>query len=99
MSKASFPQWIAGFYSGWTTRIRTGNDRTKTCSVTITPSSNYVLEYASFCKFGCKDTKKMICHQIFSYLSYPSVTFSTSIGSLRNIWACSRKVSGFSVVR
>ena len=24
----------------WTTRIRTGNDRTKTCSVTITPSSN-----------------------------------------------------------
>lgn len=25
---------------GWTTRIRTGNDRTKTCSVTITPWSN-----------------------------------------------------------
>ena len=27
------------FFYCWTTRIRTGNDRTKTCSVTITPSS------------------------------------------------------------
>ena len=31
---------VKGGFFGWVTRIRTGNDRTKTCSVTITPSPN-----------------------------------------------------------
>ena len=30
----------AGVKGCWVTRIRTGNDRTKTCSVTVTPSPN-----------------------------------------------------------
>ena len=43
----------------WTTRIRTGNDRTKTCSVTITPSSN------TFAVCGCKGMKKIAFCKIF----------------------------------
>ena len=45
----------------WTTRIRTGNDRTKTCSVTITPSSRLC---------GCKVSENLAYRQIFTYLSY-----------------------------
>ena len=37
---ASSHEACSSSFYGWTTRIRTGNDRTKTCSVTITPSSN-----------------------------------------------------------
>ena len=38
--KGLAPTGKSFLHDGWTTRIRTGNDRTKTCSVTITPSSN-----------------------------------------------------------
>ena len=49
------------FFGGWTTRIRTGNDRTKTCSVTITPSSNQM----NLVKFACKGTNTLVILQIF----------------------------------
>ena len=59
-------QLLADFY-GWVTRIRTGNDRTKTCSVTITPSPNHAL-------CGGKGTKNLAFSQIFNNLSYFTVS-------------------------
>ena len=48
--------------SSWVTRIRTGNDRTKTCSVTITPSPNCGCKGNNFNSF-----QRKICH-FFSFL-------------------------------
>ena len=57
------------FTEGWTTRIRTGNDRTKTCSVTITPSSS-ILSQKQWLrqKIGCKGSVFLRHYQIFSPL-------------------------------
>ena len=56
----------------WTTRIRTGNDRTKTCSVTITPSSKNVaakvrikIEVPKFC------SPNITSRSVSSSSSYP----------------------------
>ena len=59
----------------WTTRIRTGNDRTKTCSVTITPSSkqkNAIAEPNTFQKSTAKvvlfyETTKVFAVFCFGY--------------------------------
>ncbi len=61
----------------WDTRIRTRNDRTRICSVTITPYPNIAIMKLRFHKCGCKGTSFFSNHQIFLPLFSDTSLFSS----------------------